>query len=279
MRPTNVASAAAAPPLTALSPTIRVTAPLSPPRKAKWRMVVNDPHHDDAGPADPDGKDERASQGNRREQCKATSRGHHHAGSGPSTAGHSVLAHPLGRVSRMAAPPPRGRKARQRTDRKRWRPRRSSRQTGSRPMKTARNPADSSAAAGRGTPSRTLSLKMGQRSQPWGLAPPLRPPSQLTSRPPPSLPLKAPPRCPPSPLPKPSTNHQRHLPRQFPWRQNDSSEQMVSRDLRQAVRLHAKLMQPFRGWVEEGFGLRLLHYYIALQNRIVGHIVADVTSM
>lgn len=54
---------------------------------------------------------------------------------------------------------------------------------------------------------------------------------------------------------------------------------MVSRDPRQAVGLHAKLMQPFGGWLEEGFGLRLLHYYIALQNRIVGHIVADVTSM
>lgn len=72
--------------------------------------------------------------------------------------GLSVLAHPLERVSRMAAPAPRGRKARQRTDR-RWRPRRPSRQMGSRPMKTARNPADSSAAAGRGTLSRTLSLK------------------------------------------------------------------------------------------------------------------------
>lgn len=64
MRPTNVASAAAAPPLAALSPMIRVTAPLSPPRKAKGRMaegrmVVNDLHRDDAGPADPDGKDER----------------------------------------------------------------------------------------------------------------------------------------------------------------------------------------------------------------------------
>ncbi|XP_023830669.1 serine/arginine repetitive matrix protein 1 isoform X3 [Salvelinus sp. IW2-2015] len=266
MRPTNVASAAASP-LAALGPMMRrVTAPLSPPRKAKGRMaegrtVVNDPRPADAGPADPDGKDKRASQGNRREQWKATSRGRHRAGSGPSTAGHSVLAHPLGRVSRMAAPPLRGRKARQRTDRRRWRPRRPSRQTGSRPMKKARNPADSSAAAGRGTLSLTLSLKMGQRSQPWGLAPPLRPPSQLMSSPPPSPPLKAPPRFPPSPPPKPSTNHQRHLPRQFPWPQNDASEWMVSRDPMQAVGPHAKLMQPFRGWLEEGLALRLLHYY------------------
>ncbi|XP_029615797.1 Y-box factor homolog isoform X2 [Salmo trutta] len=203
----------------------------------------------------------RASQGNRREQWKATSRGRHRAGSGPSTAGLSVLAHPLERVSRMAAPALRGLKARQRTDRRRWRPRRPSRQTGSRPMKTARNPADSSAAAGRGTRSRTLSLKMGQRSQPWGLATPLRPPSQLMSRPPPSPPLKAPPRCLPSPPPKPSTNHQRHLPRQFLWSQNDAFEWMVSRDPGQTVEPHTKLMQPFRDWVEEGLGLRLLHYY------------------
>lgn len=63
MRPTNVASAAASP-LAALGLMIRVTAPLSPPRKAKGRMaegrtVVNDPHRDDAGPVDPDGKDKR----------------------------------------------------------------------------------------------------------------------------------------------------------------------------------------------------------------------------
>lgn len=74
--------------------------------------------------------------------------------------GHSVLAHLPGRFRRVL-PPQRARQQKGRRWWRRWwrRPRRASSQTGSRPTKTARSPADSSAAAGRGTRSLTLSLK------------------------------------------------------------------------------------------------------------------------